>query len=155
MIARLEEARLISAGDVDRDDRYPERTTYHITPAGRAAVREWLAEMISTPRNEVPEFPAALSFLMMLTPVVAQGLLAERRELLARRLLELEAELVTEIEGRPAPRVALLDAEYARAVVDAELRWVAGVLAELRNGSFTWSHEELEPLATAALRDQG
>lgn len=67
-IARLEDAGLIAVGSTERDERYPERTTYRLTDAGRAAARQWMAEILSTPRNEYPEFPAALSFLPVLTP---------------------------------------------------------------------------------------
>ena len=35
MIVRLEEAGLITAGATERDERYPERTTYHLTDDGR------------------------------------------------------------------------------------------------------------------------
>ncbi|WP_245607180.1 hypothetical protein [Pseudonocardia spinosispora] len=45
------------------------------------------------------------------------------------------------------PRVSLLDTEYIRAVTDAELRWVSAILAGLRDGSITWSPEELAALA--------
>src|SRR5215471_2685862 len=79
MFDRLEEAGFITAGGTDRDERYPERTTYHLTDAGRAASRQWLAEIISTPRNEFPELPAALSFLMLLPPRTAEELLGQRR----------------------------------------------------------------------------
>src|SRR6476659_7334875 len=49
MIDRLDEAGLITVSGTDRDERYPERTTYEITETGRAATRQWLAEIISTP----------------------------------------------------------------------------------------------------------
>ena len=68
MINRLGEAGLIKVRETTRDHQYPERTSYELTDAGRAASRQWMAEILSTPRNEFPEFPAALSFLPMLTP---------------------------------------------------------------------------------------
>ncbi|MEV4617754.1 PadR family transcriptional regulator [Asanoa sp. NPDC049573] len=145
MIERLDEAGLITASGTDRDERYPERTTYEITDAGRAATRQWLAEIVSTPRNEFPEFPAALSFLLMLTPQTTMNLLEERRERLATQLAEHEAEL----GGYPLPRIVMIEAEYGHAMTQAELTWVEGVLSALRDGSFTWDHEELARLAAA------
>lgn len=138
MIVRLEEAGLIAVGDTERDERYPERTTYQLTDAGRAASREWLAEIVSTPRNEFPEFPAALSFIMLLTPEAAAGLFAERREQLTRRITSLEADLASEYEGAPVPRVVLVETEYQRAIADAELRWIDALLDDLRSGALTW-----------------
>jgi len=147
MIDRLEETGLIKAGGTDRGERYPERTIYHLTDAGRAASRQWLAEIISSPRNEFPEFPAALSFLMLLTPRTAGELLGQRGDRLAQRIAELDADLATEIEGVEIPRVALVEVEYLRAVTDAELRWVTAILEALRDGSLTWDSPEPAPPA--------
>ncbi|MFF1820549.1 PadR family transcriptional regulator [Kribbella sp. NPDC058245] len=138
MIARLEEAGLIAVGDTERDERYPERTTYQLTNRGRTASREWLAEIVSTPRNEFPEFPAALSFLMLLTPEAATGLFVDRRERLTRRIAALDTELASEYEGAPVPRVVLVETEYQRAITDAELRWIDALLEDLRSGVLTW-----------------
>ncbi|TDU88362.1 DNA-binding PadR family transcriptional regulator [Kribbella voronezhensis] len=145
MIVRLEDAGLISVGETARDERYPERTTYQLTDAGRAASRKWLGEIVATPRNEFPEFPAALSFLMLLPPEEARGLFEERRDHLAKRLTELDAELASQYEGAPLPRVVLLETEYLRAVTHAEVSWIAGILDDLQTGSLTW-----EPAPTAA-----
>ena len=138
MIDRLEEAGFIAAGGTERDERYPERTTYNLTSTGRAVSRQWLAEIISAPRNEFPEFPAALSFLMLLTPGTARELLGHRRDLLAQRVADLDAELAAEFEGGPLPRVALVEIEYLHAVTSAELRWVTAIRQALADGSLTW-----------------
>lgn len=151
MISRLQEAGLISVQDTDRDHRYPERTTYHVTDSGREAARQWLAEILSTPRNEFPEFPAALSFFLMLTPETAQKLLTERRDLLLREIAELDAALATESEGFQLPRVTMLETEYVRAITGAELAWVTDVRDSLRDGSLTWDYEELQKLASVSV----
>lgn len=147
VISRLCEADLIKVAGTTRDHQYPERTSYELTAAGRAASRQWMAEILSTPRNEFPEFPAALSFLPMLTPQITMDLLAQRRELLVQRLTERDAAIATEVEGFQIPRVTMLETEYLRAVTNAELQWVDGVLAGLRDGSITWSREELQAIA--------
>jgi DNA-binding PadR family transcriptional regulator len=138
MIVRLEEAGLIAVGTTERDERYPERTTYHLTDAGRAVCREWLADILTTPRNEFPEFPAALSFVMLLTPETAGELFVERRDRLRKRITELDTELNAEYDGTPVPRFALLETEYVRAITDAEVHWIDGILEDLRNGALTW-----------------
>ena len=150
MIDRLLDAGLIAAGETDRDERYPERTKYHLTDAGRAATQQWLTEIVSTPRNEFPEFPAALSFLMLETPTAAQTMLEQRRDQLIKRVAELDAELAMEIEGIEIPRIAMVEIEYLRAITDAELRWVTSILNELHDGSFTWDRDELLRQAAAA-----
>jgi len=147
MINRLAEAGLIKVRETTRDHQYPERTSYELTDAGRAASRQWMTEILSTPRNEFPEFPAALSFLPMLTPESTMELLSQRRERLTQQLAERDAVIATELEGLQIPRVTLLETEYLRAVTEAELRWIDAVLAGLRDGTLTWSREELRAVA--------
>ncbi|MFG1626485.1 helix-turn-helix transcriptional regulator [Kribbella sp. NPDC049227] len=139
MIVRLEEAGLITAGATERDERYPERTVYHLTEDGRTVCREWLAEILTTPRNEFPEFPAGLSFVMLVPPETAGELLAHRRDHLTKRVAELDAELTLEVEGAPIPRFAVLETEYQRAVTVAEAEWIDGILEDLRSGSLIWT----------------
>ena len=138
MIVRLEEAGLITAGATERDERYPERTVYHLTEDGRTVCREWLAEILAVPRNEFPEFPAGLSFVMLVTPETAGELLIQRREHLTNRIAELDAELVLEVEGGPIPRFALLETEYQRAIAVAEAEWIDKIVDDLTTGKLTW-----------------
>lgn len=148
MINRLERADLIAATGTDRDPSYPERTTYRITDAGESAAAQWLGEIISTPRNEYPEFPAALSFAAMLTSDMTRTLLTSRLGLLAAHLAELDAELATEVGGHQLPRINLLDAEYQRAITAAELDWTNRILGDLKSQDLTWSREQLIQLIT-------
>jgi len=140
VINRLVEAGLIAVRGTSRDQQYPERTSYELTDAGREASRQWMAEILSTARNEFPEFPAALSFLPLLTPRATAELLEQRRASLQQRL----ADRAKVIEGQELPRVSLLETEYLRAVTEAELRWIDGVLTGIDDGSIGWSGEELE-----------
>ncbi|MFC4946480.1 PadR family transcriptional regulator [Pseudonocardia sp. GCM10023141] len=146
MITRLVEAGLIAVQGTGRDQLYPERTTYEITDSGRAASRQWLDEILSTPRNEYPEFPAALSFLALVTPQTTRTLLQARRERLAQRVAELDAAIVTETEAYGLPRVTMLESEYVRAVTDAELRWVDAIVEGLGDGTLAWSDATFEAI---------
>ena len=141
-IARLHEAGLIAVRHTERDQRFPERTVYELTDQGRRVGREWLIEMLSTPRNEFPRFPAALSFIMLLLPHEARATLERRAATQRAHMQELDRVLSGEIEARP-PRVTLLETEYLRAIADAELRWLTAVLDDLRSGELSWTHEEL------------
>ena len=50
-IARLERAGLVAVRQTERDQRFPERTVYELTDAGRRQGREWLEDMLASPRN--------------------------------------------------------------------------------------------------------
>jgi DNA-binding PadR family transcriptional regulator len=145
-IERLQEARLVAVSQTERDQRYPERTVYEITEAGRETAKRWLAEMVSAPVSEFPRFPAALSFVMMLTPAELAFLLGQRAARLEATLAEIEVSLAAE---PPLPRIIMLDNEYLRAVTAAELAWVRGTAADLTAGRFRWSEAELAALADA------
>ena len=148
-IKRLHDAGLIAVRQTERDQQYPERTVYELTEAGRQAARAWLADMLAVPRNEFPQFPAALSFAMLLEPAEALAVLERRAAILRESLAGLTRDL--ESYAPVLPRVTLLDDEYLRAVTAAELNWVSGVIAGLRSGALTWSEEELAGLATEQL----
>ena len=142
-IARLERAGLVAVRHRERDQRFPERTVYELTDAGRRQGREWLEDMLASPRNEFPRFPAALSFAMLLGPRDLLALLERRTAALRERLAELDRETG---EYAHLPRVTLIESEYQRAVVGAELDWVDALAADLRSGALTWSREDLASL---------
>jgi DNA-binding PadR family transcriptional regulator len=149
-IRRLLEAGLIAIRQTERDQQYPERTVYELTDAGSRAVVEWLTDMLALPRNEFPQFPAALSFMMLLPPADVAIVLAQRAAALQAQLASLDASLRTMSQ---LPRAVGMDDEYQRAMVAAELTWVEGVVADIRSGALTWSKDQLEPFAQASLPD--
>jgi DNA-binding PadR family transcriptional regulator len=143
-IERLRDAGLIAVRTTERDQRFPERTVYELTAEGWITGREWLAGMLATPRNEFPEFPAALSFIFGLSPEAAAAALERRAELLRASLAEHDRDLHD--ESGP-PRLFLLETEYVRAVLATELEWVLGVIEDLAAGRLTWSYEEMAEIA--------
>jgi DNA-binding PadR family transcriptional regulator len=149
-IRRLLDAGLIAVRQTERDQQYPERTVYELTEAGSRATADWLTEMLAQPRNEFPQFPAALSFMMLLPPAEATAVLAQRAEALRTQLAAQDANL--EIMAG-LPRAVGMDDEYQRAMLAAELAWVDGVVADLTSGALTWSKDQLEPFAQASLPD--
>lgn len=138
-IRRLLDAGFIAVRQTERDQNYPERTVYELTEAGRQATPEWITDMVATPRNEFPQFPAALSFLMLLGPQNAQHALERRAAGLATRLTEIEADL--EQYSGTLPRITLMDDEYERILTAAELSWLRRVIEDLRTGALTWSYD--------------
>lgn len=146
-IKRLQSAGAIAVLQTERDQQYPERTVYEITEEGRRLALAWLADMVSTPRNQFPEFPAALSFVMLLGPETVSVHLTRRAEYLRASLLEIDGAL--ERYSSQLPRVTLLDTEYERAIIAAELTWVSGILDDLRSGVLGWSDSDLASAADA------
>jgi len=77
--------------------------------------------------------------------------LDRRAERLAAALAALDASAIAEA-GQGLPRIAMLEAEYQRAVLEAEAAWVRSVIADLRSGVLTWSRQELVAFAEAQER---
>lgn len=141
-IKRLDAAGYIAVRQTERDQQYPERTVYELTEKGRQAGPDWLAAMVATPRKEFPEFPAALSFVMLLGPDRARSVLEQRLAAVREILAKFDAEL-TEF-GTSLPRVTLIETEYQQAVGRAEADWLVAVIEDLRTGRLTWSEDLME-----------
>ena len=150
-INRLRKAGLVIIRQTERDQLYPERTVYELTEEGRQQGEAWLSDMLATPRNEFPEFPAALSFAMLLGPGKVLAVFEQRAAALRGTLARLEGDL--EKYSGTLPRVAQLETEYQRAMTAAELNWLDSVTDDLRAGDLTWT-EELAGQARSFLPDQ-
>jgi DNA-binding PadR family transcriptional regulator len=149
-IRRLLDAGLIAVRHTERDQQYPERTVYELTDSGSQATLDWLTEMLKRPRNEFPQFPAALSFMMLLPPAEAAVVLGQRADALRDQLAAVDA---NQLVVAMLPRAVTIDDEYLRAMIVAELAWVSAVVADIQSGALTWSKEQLEPFAEASLPD--
>jgi DNA-binding PadR family transcriptional regulator len=143
-IQRLEREALITAQRTIRDDKWPERTVYSITKRGRAVALDWMHEILSTPGREYPEFPAAISFLALLSPEDALHQLELRAKAIDAELDRLDAGAK---QATQVPRLFLLEMEYLRAVQAAELTWVNSVIKDLRAARLTWSEAWLRQVA--------
>jgi DNA-binding PadR family transcriptional regulator len=140
-IGRLHEAGLIAVRQTERTQQYPERTVYELTEEGRRTGLRWLRDMLATPRNEYPVFPVALSFAMLLHPAELADGLSRRLAAVQARLAQLDSQLQ---EYRDTvPRIALIETEYQRAVIDAEARWLSSVLDDLQSGKLSWDHDQI------------
>lgn len=150
-IKRLDDLGLITVRETERDQAYPERTVYELSDEGRHLLLQWLKEVLSTPRREFPQFPAALSFAMLLGPQQTRTALEHRAGLLK---LELEALDNNLAQHSPVlPRVALLETEYQRAITAAELNWVNRTLEDLSTAAIDWSEKDFASIDGAYLPD--
>jgi len=134
VVQNLEKHGFIKAVDVAREGRQPERTTYQITDAGRAELKDWLRELISQPVREHTRFEAALSECAVLPPDELVGLLQRRLDTLEAAIAEHQAGLETLVTQ--IPRLLLIESEYFLALRRAEAEWIRGLLKEFTDGTF-------------------
>jgi DNA-binding PadR family transcriptional regulator len=140
-VSRLAASGLAVEEAVGRDGNRPERTTYAITDAGRAASQDWV-------RRELPridhslEFRVALSEAHDLPREEVVELLDRRRRTLEERRASL-ADAVARADGRGVPLQFLLDADRDLVLLDTDLRWHDDVRARLLDPSIPWGIDEV------------
>ena len=149
-ISQLLRAGLIAFWETARQEGFPERTVYKLTDKGHNTALNWLREMLSTPAKEFPEFPAAVSLLPLLTP---EDVL-HQMELREARLTDQIAFIEVQTYAVSLLRLFLLEAEYMRIMLEAELKWVRSVIADLRRGQLTWNQEWMRPLVPPQTEEQ-
>jgi DNA-binding PadR family transcriptional regulator len=137
-IESLVRAGLIEVRETTRDERRPERTVYQVTEAGRQTLHRWIETMLSIPERDFPDFPAALALVAVMQPEEVLRSLETRAAALRLRLAE------SDLSVYDVPRLFLLEEEYKRTLLAAELAWVQGVIEDLKSGDLTWSEEWLE-----------
>ena len=142
VVQNLEKHGFIEAVEVAREGRQPERTTYQITDAGRAELKDWLRELLSVPEREYTRFEAALAESAILPPDELIDLLQQRLDALEAANSRQQAELGA--LTKQIPRLFLIESEYYLALRLAEAEWVRGLLKELTDGTFpgisAWRH---------------
>jgi DNA-binding PadR family transcriptional regulator len=148
-IERLVRLGLVEVAETVRQAGYPDRVVYAITADGRAVARDWLREMLRTTDGEYPEFIAAVSLLFGLAPAEALAELELRAERLAQELADTERALAQAPPG--LPRLFMLEEEYRKAMLEAQLRWVGGVIEDLRARRLDWTEEWLRETAAQFL----
>ncbi len=148
-IERLERLGLVEVSATIRQEGYPDRVVYAITDAGREVAHQWLREMLSDTGGQYPEFIAALSILFGLPVEDARAQLELRAQRIAAELAETERGLEAAPPG--LPRLFLLEEEYRRTVLQAELGWLLEVIEDLKAGRLAWSEEWLREIAQAFL----
>lgn len=146
VIRRLVRDGLIRVRGVDGEGNLPERTIYELTETGRKTAIQWMRQMLATPVNEYPLFPAALAHLPLLSPEDATKQLKSRLQALRRERRRLHKQIEQE---QALPRLFLLETEYLVAMHDAEIAWLERLIVALERGEITWSQERLAALAKA------
>ena len=130
----LDKHGFIEAVNVGREGRQPERTTYRITDAGLAEMRDWLRELLGSPEREYSRFEAALSDCAVLGPDEVIDLLRQRLATLEEGNAKMGDDL--QLWQKQVPRLFLIEGEYRLAMLRAEADWVRGLLQEFTSGTF-------------------
>ena len=144
-IDRLVRSKLIKVRGTARDEHRPERTIYQLTALGRETLLGWMRELLSTPAREFPRFPAALAYLPLLKPDEVRALLEQRIQALTSELEQIDAALQVDAAG--LPRLFLVETEYVRAMLRAELAWVQSLVQDLTAGDLSWNQDWLREYA--------
>ena len=133
VVDSLEKRSLITAREIERSGRLPERTIYELTEHGRREMQDWLSDLISTPVKEYPSFEAALSFIPALPPDLVLSLLAERARRLEVGLAQ--AETVRDmIIKKGLPRLLWVEHEYEMRLMRAEYDFATELIADIKAG---------------------
>ncbi|WP_080893303.1 PadR family transcriptional regulator [Bacillus thuringiensis] len=144
-IERLLRDGQISVKETLRETGKPDRTVYEITKEGREILIEWIREVLSTPIQEFPNFPVAISYISILSPQDALEKLEQRIDVLEKTVQQIDNNLQT--YKSLIPRLFMLESEYQKTVLAAELEWVRSASEDIRNGSLFWNDEWLSDIA--------
>jgi DNA-binding PadR family transcriptional regulator len=146
-IERLVRSGLVEVSETVRVAGYPDRIVYAITERGREVAREWLRESLRLTGPEYPEFIAAVSLLFALEPEDARAQLEQREQRLAAELADTEAAMAAAPAG--LPRLFLLEEEYRKTLLDAQLSWLRGVIDDMSERRLDWNEQWLREVAAA------
>lgn len=146
-VERLVAAGLIEPVETEREGRRPERTVYRITEDGRETAEMWLTTMVREVRNEFPDFPAALSFLPLLSAADARVELTARLVSLGKSIAAIRSVTEGLNERFRLPRLFIIETEYQLTMLEAEYRWVSGVIDDIAEGRLSWDAEQIKAWA--------
>lgn len=134
VVEALQKHALIAPRETVKDGRRPERTVYEITPAGRLEFVDWLADLIGIPEKEYHSFEAGLSLVGGLDPDTVARLLDQRSAVL-RAQLHSGVEMLRYAANLGVPRLFLIEGDYRRGQIEAEIEFVDKLAMSIRDGS--------------------
>jgi DNA-binding PadR family transcriptional regulator len=147
-IGRLEQSGLIAKVETTREGKRPERTIYRLTDAGQRDLLAWLRDLLAKPAPGPIPFAAAVSLVAHLAPEDAVKQLSRRSQALEAEIAGLDAALA---DLGPTPnRLVLIEADFTRAMRQAELRWVSTLISDIRRSELTWEPSHSFPRRSSA-----
>jgi DNA-binding PadR family transcriptional regulator len=121
----------------ERAGTRPQRTPYALTDAGRSELARRLDHQVRVPRREFPEFLGAVSHIGVLGKERAADALRDRAGQLSALITENQRRLDEALAGA-APRLFVIEAEYALAMLRAERDWVLTLADDITSGRLGW-----------------
>jgi len=147
VVEQLRKAGFVTGQETLRDTPRPERTVYALTDAGREEFYDWMRELVAEPVHEYPQFGVALSLLSVIAPGEAAELLRRRLAALAEEAGEIRA-TVKGAADNGVLWVFLVEEEYRLALVEAESRFVTGLIESLEQPDYIRAWQEFFEAAT-------
>lgn len=145
VVSALEREDWITARETVKDGSRPSRTVYALTDAGHTEFLSRLDTELCAPQPEYPRFITAVSYLGALGPARAAEVLHTRAAALEASIAADQATLTEVLESGKAPRLHVIEAEYALHMARAELAWVRDIARQSRDGALPWPTDHLSP----------
>jgi DNA-binding PadR family transcriptional regulator len=143
-IERLIRVDLVKVRKTVQTGSHPDRIVYAITAKGRSTLKTWLREMLTKVGEEFPDFPAAVSMLVLLTPDDAKSRFEIRAKAIKLALKKLEQDKQA---AGDVPRLFLLEDAYRTMLLEAELKWLSSALSDLASGDLCWDKKWVRSIA--------
>ena len=137
-IEAMARAGWIEPREPERSGGRPQRIPYSITSTGRSELVRRLDQQIRMPHREFPEFLGAVSHIGVLGSQRAVDALRERAQRLDSRIADDQRRLDEVMANGAVPRLFLIEAEYALAMLRAERTWVLATIKESDDHRLTW-----------------
>lgn len=136
-VGRLTDLGYAEVAGTDREGNRPERTTYAITDAGRAALADGLRRMLAEPADEYPEFHLALGEIENIPRDEAVDAVRARIAALERDRDFYDRGLA-EMRAKDLAERFWLDVSYVRAMLSAQIEWLRAAVERIASGDIPW-----------------
>lgn len=127
---------LIEPVATQREGRYPERTVYATTEAGRAELQDWLRSLLRQPATEYTQFAAGLAFLGNLPPAEVVALLTEHLQHLQEQMGSIHSTIEKALKVG-VDRLFLVEDRYTLSLLEARFAFIQQFLEEVNDGTLT------------------
>ena len=127
--------------ETQREGRYPERTIYTTTEAGRAEFADWLRSLIQRAPTEYTQFAAGLTFLGHLSPAEVAMLLQEHAHSLQEQIRSSRS-LIEKTRQLGVDRLFLVEDAYTLTLLEAKLAFVQQLIQEINDGTLTETRDD-------------
>ena len=144
-VGRLTDLGYAEVAGTDRDGNRPERTTYAITEAGRAALADGLRRMVAEPADEYPEFHLALAELENVPRDEAVDAVRARIAALEEQRAFYDRGLAEVREQKQLAERFWLDVSYVRAMLSAQIEWLSATVTRIESGDIPWDGPAVPP----------